>query len=180
MIHTLQGRQRRELPQAPWEIQEEVELYARETGRHAKVYFVPGGGWVVRFSLRSNDKRMILFQQGMAPEPPTEDVWLHKPKGGGRPMDFEPLDIHLMGPSGVREFLERGNMWSGRGEFSSLEEQLRNVRNKNEESRERHRANQKEENRHEQRDKRRHRFKLPFFPVGIDLKKRPEKGGEPK
>ncbi|KKK55945.1 hypothetical protein LCGC14_3069470 [marine sediment metagenome] len=69
MIITL-GRS--EAPRAPVEIQEEVELYARESGRHARLIFVPmqlggradDGTWVVRFTLRSSDKRMEPYHQG--------------------------------------------------------------------------------------------------------------------
>ena len=162
-------RRQRELPRPPWEIAEEVELYARESGRHAKLHFAPGGGWVARFTLRPSDKRMRIYQELRTGKPPTEDVWFHRPKPGGRVGDFIPLDILEMGASGVRQFLERGNMW-GRGEYRSLEEQLRQVTEENEEGRLKNRAKAKEANRYMQRDKRRWRFKIPFLPVGINLK----------
>lgn len=188
--------QRWELPRAPWDLREAVELYARESGRTASLHFMPGGGWFARFSLRSNDKRMLLWQQGMAAEPPTEDVWFHVPnprehegislsdlkqtkvpicwpvislKNDRCHMAFIPLDIVQMGTGGVKDFLERGNTWSGRGEFDSIEGQLRAVREANQKGKERFRATQKEESRHEQRDKRRWRLKIPFLRVGIDL-----------
>ncbi len=173
---------RGEAPRAPVEIQDEVELYARESGRHAKLISVPtvfAGGravsrtWCVRFTLRSDDKRMLEYQEGRAAKPPTEDVWLHErnPKED-EPNEpkYLPFDIIQMGAGGVRVFLESGNMWSGRGEFASLEEQLRHVQDTNEEARVKFRADQKEENRLEQRDKRRSRLKIPFLGVGIDLK----------
>ena len=182
---------RGEAPRAPVEIQEEVELYARESGRHAKIIFVPtsfangciaSGTWLVRFTLRPNDKRLQAYQEGQAEKPATEDVWLHEsnPDEGkpisGRPGQkegrYRPLDIVQMGTWGVRQFLESGNTWSGRGEFNSFEEQLRDVQDTNEEARVKFRADTKEENRLAQREKRRTRLKIPFLGVGVDLKKR--------
>lgn len=176
------------LPVVPVEIQDEVELYARESGRTATLHFIPTelangtairGTWMARFSLRSNDKRLILYQQGMASEPPTEDVWFHEQNPdegnlipgsyGRREGSYRALDILQMGASGIRTFLERGNMWSGRGEFKSLEEQAEKAKTANKEMREKHRQDQKETSRYEQRDKRRSRWKIPFLPVGVQL-----------
>jgi hypothetical protein len=178
----LRGKQ--ELPRAPVEIADAVEMYAREHDRHATLEFIPtwidrgrvaAGAWVARFTLRNSDKRMQLYQQGLAPKPPTEDVWFHvrNPKAATNPKepDYFPLDIHQLGVSGIRQFLQRGDTWSGRGEFRSLEEQARLAMQSNTEMRERFRAEQKEASRLEQRDKRRSRFKIPFLRVGIDLKK---------
>ena len=157
-------------------------MYAREYGRHAKLHFVPFGGWFVRFSLRSNDKRLRAYQEGRLAEEPGEDVWLHvqNPRGGRRngrgqlEPQFIPLDISQMGAAGVRQFLERGNTWSGRGEFSSIEEALRHSEELNEENRKSFREEQKFNSRKQQRDKRRWRFKIPFIPVGINLRKQGE------
>ncbi|MCR4339254.1 MAG: hypothetical protein NUW01_05120 [Gemmatimonadaceae bacterium] len=164
-------------PRAPWEIQEAVELWAREQGRTAKMHMAPGGTWFVRLSLRCNDKRMLLYQQGFSAEPPGEDVWFHIPNPhegkviqGVRQGPYIPLDINQMGVSGVREFLDKGNTWSGRGEYLSLIDQLHKVRATNEEVRIKSRADAKEASRYEQREKRRFRFKIPFLRVGIDLK----------
>jgi len=170
-------------PRAPWDIQETVELWAREQGRTARMHLAPGGTWFVRLSLRCNDPRMLLAQQGITAEPPGEDVWFHIPNpregkvvSGVRQGPYIPLDINQMGVSGVREFLEKGNTWSGRGEYLSLIDQLHKVRATNEEVRLKSRADAREESRHEQRDKRRWRFKIPYLTVGIDLK---TKGSEP-
>jgi hypothetical protein len=160
------------LPQAPWEIQDEVELYAREGGRTAKLHFVPGGGWMARFSLRSNDKRMQLWQQGMAAEPPTEDVWFHVPNPRadqpGQP-PYTPLDILQMGPSGVREFLERGNTWSGRGVHSSLMDAVKASADQEADRKQRLYEKNRQQARDMARDTRRSRLQIPFLRVGIDL-----------
>jgi len=181
---------RNDLPTPPVEIADEVEMYAREHGRHATLHFVPTlgmanrafrGVWVVRMSLRPNDPRLGLVQTGRTAAM-TEDIWLQEPNprygkevpgtGGMREPEFVGLDIEQMGASGVRTFLERGNMWSGRGQYTSLEEQARKARADNDAMKEKFRADQKEASRHEQRDKRRWRFKIPFLGVGIDLGRR--------
>lgn len=155
-------------PRCPWEIREEVEKYARESGRTATMHFAPGAGWFARFSLKPNDKRMLLYQQGLAPEPPTEDVWFNEPIEG-RPGHYRPLDIIQMGPSGVREFLERGNTWSGRGQYQSLEDALRQTREANQQEREKAKAEAQDRAKMVGRDVRRSRMNIPFVGVGIDL-----------
>lgn len=171
-------RRQFDLPTPPVEIADEVELYARQSGRHARLHFFPTqfkhrrmvrGTWVVRMTLKSDDKRLSLYREGRVNEEPTEDVWLHVPDPE-YPMGYKPLDLMQLGASGVRAFLEKGNLWSGRGEFTSLDEQVHKVREENARSRERIRQEHKEANRFEQREKRRWRFKIPFLPVGIALK----------
>lgn len=123
---------------APPELQEEVELFARKSNRTARLHFVPYGGWFARFELRSNDPVLRLYQEGKVGEPPTEDVFFHvkreqfnrklhpcipghEPKPHN-PRDFRafiPLDILQLGRDGVRNFLEAGDTWSGRGVFNS-------------------------------------------------------------
>jgi len=185
------------LPKAPTEIADAVELYAREWGRHAKIYCVPilfvhgrieRVAWVVRMTLRPDDKRLQLYQQGKVEREPTEDVWLVEPNPNeGQPISGAPgirepavvgLKIEELGAGGIREYLQRGNTWSGRGEHASLEEQARKAKQHNEEMRVAFREEQKVESRHEQSDKRRWRFRIPFLPVGIDLKPKKAAQGE--
>lgn len=139
-----------DMPKAPHEVAEEVELYARESGRTGSLRFVPTlfvngailrGVWVIDFDLRSNDARMQLWRDGQAEKPPTEQVWLweNNPKAGQEiPNTFgqkEPpmvgLNINHLGSSGVRQFLEQGNSWSGRGEFDSPTDALASAREHN-------------------------------------------------
>ena len=168
-----------------------MELYAREWGRHATIHCVPllfvhgrieRVAWVVRMTLRPNDKRLKLYQEGSVSRKPTEDIWLveRNPKEGesisGAPGIREPavvgLKIEELGAGGIREYLQRGNTWSGRGEHASLEEQARKAKQHNKEMRENFREHQKEESRQEQVDRRRSRFKIPFLRVKVDLKRR--------
>lgn len=174
------------MPEAPPDIKEEVELYAREYGRTGSIVFYPTivrgktpftGTWVVELSLRCNDKRMLAYQDGRASKPPVERVWLHEPnpRAGqigayGRELPYIPLNLVEIGRGGVRQFLERGNLWSGRGQYRTLEEQVKAVEAANEEARIKFREEQKFANRKEQREKRAWRFGIPVVPVLTNLK----------
>ncbi len=164
-------------PRAPSHFQEVVEIWARESDRHAKLHFAPTGTWFVRISLKSDDRRLRMHQMGLMDEPMGEDVWLHLPNphegkviNDERQGPFIPIDLEQLGVTGLREFLDKGNTWSGRGEYLSLIDQRLKVNEANEYARRRHRAFQKEESRHEMRQSRRFRLKIPFLPVGIDLR----------
>ncbi len=164
-------------PRVPSEYQEVVELWARGSGRHAKLNKSPCGTWFARVSLKGDDPRLRMYQMGLAEEPMGEDVWFHIPNpeegkiiSGVRMGAWIPLDLEQLGTSGVREFLDKGNTWSGRGEYMSHVDQLRKVNETNESARRKHRAFQKEESRHEMRQSRRFRLGIPFLPVGIDLR----------
>lgn len=140
VLHVTRGG----FPTPPVEIADEVELYARAWGRHATLHFVPTlffnhrilrGTWVVKMTLRPDDKRMKLWQEQKVNEPLTEDVWLHEPNpdvgkiiphsGNLREPAYRPLNITEMGAGGVRAFLEAGNMWNGRNKIKSPEEELK-------------------------------------------------------
>lgn len=156
-------RGRTEAPRAPAEIAETVALYGREHDRIATIEFAMGPNlWLVKISLKPNDPRLIRYQQGLAPEPPVETVALQEPNpnagktiNGVRQGPFRALDIYQMGADGVRTFLERGNMLSGRGEHSSLEGAFRTADRINEEKRTNNRESAKAENRDRVREKRR-------------------------
>lgn len=141
---------RADLPQAPHEVSDEVELYARESGRTGSLRFVPTlfvngailrGVWVLDFELRPNDTRMQLWRDGKMEKPPVEQVWLWEPNPkagqeipgtfGQREPPMVDLNIHHLGASGVRQFLEQGNSWSGRGEFDSPTAALESTREHN-------------------------------------------------
>lgn len=149
---------------APPEVSAEVELYARESGRTGSIHYVPPpvAAWEVRLSLKPNDKRLLAWQQGLAPEPPVESVLLvaNNPKPGGRP--FVALDVHQMGPSGVRAFLEKGNSWSGRGELGTIEEATKKARENDQSRREKDRENALDDVRARARENRPWYAKRPF------------------
>lgn len=165
------------LPRCPPDIAEEVELYARESGRTATVHFVPFGGWFARFSLRPNDPKLRAFREGRAAEPATEDVWFQVPnprfggqdERGSAKRPFIPLDIAQLGRSGVREFLERGNTWSGRGAYASHEAALQSAAEQNTQNEQRLRRETLDRARDKARDERRARLGIPFLRVGADI-----------
>lgn len=160
----------------PYDIREAIELYAREVGRSATIHFIPEVGWMVRFGLRSNDPRGSLLQSQRVGSL-GEDVYFHVrrrdydpkqhpailPPRPGSKQTWVPLDIIQMGASGVREFLEAGNTWSGRGVFASQQDALR----RNEELNAREAAAIKERARESTRERVRERWRklkgLPFL-----------------
>lgn len=153
-------------PMAPWEIREEVELYAREHGRTATMELVQAPMftcWIVKLSLRPNDPRLLAYREGRAAEPETEVVWLMDHETG------KPYDIQQLGAAGVRQFLERGNTFSGRGEFASVMDAVEKTSQQNEERRAAFEQKMREENRYERRQDRRKYLKIPQVTVGIDI-----------
>lgn len=165
------ARGRAELPRAPVEIQEAVELYAREHGRAGRIDFKPEevleveldgnkqrfrvglNCWEASFTLRANDKALLAWQQGLAAEPPRESVLFiednpdaGKSDGrGGRQGAQRALNIYQMGASGVRAFLDKGNTWSGQGEFASVSDAVRNASAKNEQASEKNYASARDD-----------------------------------
>lgn len=169
-------------PDAPYDIADECEQWARQSGRTGTLHFVPtlmhgdrivSGTWMLRLSLRPNDKRMQLYQQGMAPEPPTENVWFHRSptadeiSKGAKPDALIPLDIQQMGASGVREFLERGDTWSGRGQYASIQDEMRKKDAANEAAQERQVESLRDRARQRAKDMRRQILKIPFIRGGL-------------
>lgn len=152
--------------QIPHEIQDAVELWARKSDRHAKMHFIPQGGFFVRITLKSDDPRMRSYQEGLVPDPPGEDVWFHTPRGDG---GYNCFDVREMGIEGVKEFLERGDTWSGRGEYDSLIEQQKKVSEANAAAKGKLKAFEKEESRKEQRSKRKFRFGEAVVNVLTDI-----------
>jgi len=182
LIATRHGQS--ELPIASAEIQDEVELYARESGRHAKIHFVPtdidfktgkvwAGTWRVDLTLHPEDPRMRTYQEGRMDKPPVEEIWIHdkNPKPDGWQDKYIPRNIQQMGPSGVRQFLEQGNVHSGRGEFSSLEDSIRKTTELNEAKSQQRRAEAEDRVRINSKEKRRSRLNIPFLTVKTDLRK---------
>jgi len=165
------------LPVAPVEVADEVEMWARQSGRHATLRFVPtvirlgtvvGGTWTVRITLRPDDKRLESYRLGRVTEEPVEVVWLHEPDAESE-TGYRPYDLAQLGAGGVRTFLEKGNTWSGRGEFASLEDQLRKVNEQNEQTRRKTYAAVLDNARGHARDRRRQILGIPQVPVAADV-----------
>ena len=176
------GRRRyAELPKPPPDMSTAVELFARKSGRTGTLHFVPFGGWFVRLSLRPDDKRMTLWRDGKAQEPPSEDIWLHRanPRYGQmvlgtqqREPRFHPISLGSLGVAGIIDFLELGDTSTGRGEFGSVEEAVTSARVANQDMRQKNQADSREKSRHKSRGRRRTIFGIPYLTVDIDLKKK--------
>ncbi len=189
-IATLTGRS--ELPIASAEIQDEVESYARKSGRHAKIHYVPteinfetgevlAGTWRVDIDLHPDDPRMRTYQEGRMDKPPVEEIWIHRenPDAESFSDKYIPENIQDMGASGVLQFLEQGNIHSGRGEFDSIMDVVRKTAELNDARKQQRYKDAEDRVRMRARDKRRSALKIPFLGVGIDLQK-PTKGSKQK
>lgn len=115
----------------PVEMQDAVELWARSKGRHARIAYIPAmRTYVVEIELKADDPRMRGWQEGRLPVKPTEQVFLHyQPKPGS---SFKPLALEDIGVSGLMEILNKGDMTSGRGEYSSPQEVVNAIGRRNE------------------------------------------------
>lgn len=124
------------LPVAPTEVSDAVELWARDFGRHAHVNYIPPMQcWGVELSLPSDHPQLKLWKEGKLKQatPPTDTVLLHA--WSYDTQAWVPHDIEQLGPSGVVSILEKGNTWSGRGEYSSIVEACEAVQQDNEQAR---------------------------------------------
>ena len=189
------------MPVCPPDVQDAAELYARKSGRHARVHFVPVAGWFVRFELRQTDPAMRTYLEGRTGDVPTEDSFFHvkNPYEGrimspqdvkadsrfksspliawhaGRKVRQAPylqLDILQMGASGVTLFLEREDTWSGRGEFASLPEATKYLQEKDRQGKASLREHAEDQAGRRAKDLRRVLGKIPFLRVLMGTNKR--------
>lgn len=116
-------------PATPAWFSDTVELWARTWGRNATTRWEPAMGcFVTFFSRRPTDPVLQAVQEGRRDDEGEPHYW-HEWKEGVRqhPLSGKMVggwvatDIEQLGESGVRERLDRGNLWSGRGEHASLE-----------------------------------------------------------
>lgn len=121
------GREERPVP--PVWFQDTIELWARRWGRHANTEWGLNC-FVTHFSRRPNDPTLAQVQSGArqnVDEPYYWHEWKEEPVRrhpitGRMIPGFVALRPEDLGESGVLERLDKSNMWSGTGEFSSLEE----------------------------------------------------------
>lgn len=107
-----------------------VEGMARTWGRHATTRWEEAVQcFVTYFSRRSTDPVLQRVQEGRA-EDSGEPFYWHEFRREARPHPFDParrvgafvaVDVEQLGESGVRAWLDRANLWSGRGEHRDLE-----------------------------------------------------------
>lgn len=114
---------RRGAPSVPVEIRDAVEQWARSCGRHADIVYIPFTNPPipqVRIELLPHDPRLKAWQEGDADEKPVESVELVE--WNDEKKCYVGMNLTDLGAGGVVELLERGNTWTGRGEFDSIQE----------------------------------------------------------
>ena len=109
----------------PWQYQEAVELWARQNrGTHARMAWNPVLRCVeIQFELKPDDPRMKGWQEGRLKMKPVESVFLHRWDKAKKAYVAIPLEE--LGVSGLEALLDKGNLWSGRGEYRGLMEAVK-------------------------------------------------------
>jgi hypothetical protein len=128
-------------PVPPVEIADAVERWARQWGRHARLEWNANTRcFCIHFTRKGDDPVLAAVQAGRRGEV-TESVMLHEWKKDGRAHPFipgqkvggfVPMDLEQYGVEGIVRMLDKSNMWSGRGEFSSPQDALDAVTAQNE------------------------------------------------
>ena len=160
---------RAECTVVPVEIADAVELWARGCGRHATITYITVVDppiAQVRITLRPDDGRLDAWRKGLVDEEPIEAIELVE--WDEKHTRYVPLNLTELGASGVTALLERGNLWSGRGEFDSLQQAIVAVRERAKVERERERLWRRGESLARLEEKSRHHLDIPQVP-GADL-----------
>lgn len=155
-------------PAPPAPIADAVELWARRSSRHAHLLFVVEmQWWEVHLTLRPDDKRLQAYREGRVSEEPKEVVQLIAwDEDAGR---YTPIRLEEYGAGGIVSLLEKGDTWSGRGEFASLQDAVEAAASRARAGRQRVKEQQRQWARDFGDDQRRQVLQIPFHRVGIDL-----------
>lgn len=116
----------------PVEFADAVEKYARRTNRHGTLRFAPPpvNCWVIELTLMQNDPARAAWQGQIVEEEPAEIVYLWRAstpaessKHGREHLVGYKLDE--LGVTGMIELLERTDTFSGRGQYRSHKDAIR-------------------------------------------------------
>lgn len=173
---------------APADLRDGVELWARKHGRSAdlKWYGSPMNCWAVMLGFRPGDPRYAAGEKA-------EPVFLHEhrsaewwaandPRRARRHhrtnrivAGYRAYELDELGLSGIIRILDRGDLASGRGEFSSAAEAGRAQVEKYRTDKHRRRRAARDEARHRATNDgmRRRLLKIPLLPVGIEFTQDP-------
>lgn len=157
----------------PYQISDAVEHWARSRGRHASIGWNPVLGCaVIDITLKGDDPRLKAYQEGRLKHEPKESVILHYQKTdyqGNTSGPFIALNLEELGVTGIIEMLEKGDVWSGRGEFSSLHEAVQKVAQHNETHREKMKQDIRDAAMDRAKDMRRQILDLPLVSVPANI-----------
>ena len=180
----------RERRVAPAEIRDAVETWARTYGGHGDVVWVPRAKtWQVRLTLRHGDPRLKGRDSDVFETVELQEWWepwqweKYAPRRARRHASsnrvlpgYRAYELDELGATGIIEILEKGSLMSGRGEFKSAEEAMYRVRETHRKERERAQGELRQHATDRALDQRRQVLKIPFLPVGVDLRRK-EKAG---
>lgn len=139
-------------------------MWAREHGTHGRIVWSPLLKCAeIQLDLHSDDPRMRAWKEGRLPGKPVESVFLHRQAGPGEP--FVGIPVSELGVEGVRKWLDRGNLQSGRGRHASMDAACKAADRANQELEERMSAAAAENARYRAREHRRELFDLPMVSV---------------
>ena len=171
---------------APAEYRDAVELFARQYGGHGDVIWIPNPGnvWQARLELAPNDPRRkaqefesVLLHRFVSPQgrewndPKVRDR-LRKDRFNRPVPGYVSYELDEIGVERLTDFLERGSLLSGRGEFTSAEDALRVVMQQNAQVSGTRFKDAKDQAMQRSEAYRRSLLKIPYLPVGIDLQQR--------
>lgn len=165
-----------------------VEEWARAYGCSAKLEWAPdpANAWIVKIELKPNDPR----RRSENPDDHSEVVvlhdwheveWFHQnnkmdqcrrhPRTGRPIAGYYAPRLDEMGVTGIIARLERGSLTSGRGAGGkkTAEQLAEDRRQQFRADKDRRRRNLRDDAVHDAMQKRRHRLKIPFLPVGIEF-----------
>jgi len=160
----------------PEDIVRAVEDWGKNCGRKAKIAFAPypaglspaEGCFTIFLERKDDDPVRRLYKEGKTPQMPYEAVPLQQwDKEQGC---YFPLNIHEYGASGVVGILQKGDMWSGNGEYPSMKEAAKASIDRMEAAMKKERADVNEFGREIGSLHRRTALGIPYVSVGIDLK----------
>lgn len=114
--------------EVPEEFQNAVKNWAANYGRQAKMAFIPypkgasshPGCFTIFLERKGDDPARKLYQEGVQGATAYEAVPLQE--WDILAQEYVPLNIHEYGPGGIVQILQKGDTWSGTGEYKDMRE----------------------------------------------------------
>lgn len=118
--------------QTPVEIADAVELWARQQGRHGRLFWQPVMKcFCIEFTLKPDDPRRKAWQEQTVKleKEPTESVPLNT--WDPEKKRHRAWNLEQIGVEGIVQYLDKANMMSGRGEHKDMWAALQAVEQRN-------------------------------------------------